>query len=139
VHTRQKAPASARVAAWSATGAWATGIYVLSSMNSTSGLPFPSDGPDKLIHAAAFAVGGAFAALALRAEGLGWRGAALGGLLIGGGYGVLDEVHQAFTPLRTAAVDDAMADLVGACAGALCSAGRPADAALAAWPGREPA
>jgi VanZ family protein len=34
-------------------------------------------------------------------------------LLLGGFYAVLDEIHQAFVPGRTADVYDALADVIG--------------------------
>ena len=66
---------------------------------------------DKFAHVVAF---GVLAALVLHAAG--WpRGAAapVRGAAAGG-YGVLDEIHQAFNPLRHGDVLDAGADLLGA-------------------------
>ncbi|MDF1563469.1 MAG: VanZ family protein [Deltaproteobacteria bacterium] len=69
-------------------------------------------GVDKLLHLAAFA---ALAALILFA--LGEQGATPGGralvAVLGVGWGVLDELHQAFVPGRFADPWDALADALG--------------------------
>lgn len=84
---------------------------------------------DKALHAVAYAV---LACLALRGARRRGDGAALArrlalapswgpvvvAVLLATGYGVLDEVHQAFVPKRNADALDVVADLVGACIGA---------------------
>jgi len=74
---------------------------------------------DKLMHAAAFAILGATAAFGAACrrqstERSVWREASLAAFT----YGVLDEIHQAFVPGRSATVSDAVADGLGAMAGA---------------------
>lgn len=109
---------------WAALLLWACAILWLSSLT-------PDELPDaalvlwdKLNHVAAFALGGWLAARALHtsAPTLGnTRVVALAVLLIAA-FGVLDETVQAFTPGRTGSdVDDWIADVLGAFAGALLS------------------
>lgn len=89
---------------------WAAAIFTASSIPSAR-LPAPAfSGADKLVHVAIFALLGWLVARASR------RGpaAALGA----GAYGALDELHQRFTPGRFMDPWDALADLVGASAGA---------------------
>ncbi len=73
---------------------------------------------DKLLHAVAYSLVGACAALgATRRAGL-TRAALVEAVVLGAGYGVVDEIHQAFVPGRSSTVSDAVADLVGVCFGA---------------------
>lgn len=70
---------------------------------------------DKLVHLALYAVLGATLAWGKRMSGTSWHHWALIGL--GVGYGVLDELHQRFTPGRIPSASDAAADAVGVLAG----------------------
>ena len=74
---------------------------------------------DKLVHAAVWAVLAALAAAGGRARGWPPRTFALAAIGFGLGYGVVDEWHQSYVPMRDSSVADVIADLVGATAGAL--------------------
>ena len=109
---------------WISLGIWAAGILWLSS------LP-PEELPDaaflfwdKLNHFVAFAIGGGLAAAAMRLSRprAGVAVALVGGVALIAAFGVLDEAFQTLTPGRTGAdVDDWIADVLGAIAGALLS------------------
>ena len=88
-------------------------IFVLSGQSSP---PVPPHVSDKLLHIAAYA---GLALVICRALAGGWparltRGAALATFLMTVGYGVTDELHQAFVPARTADAYDLLADAAGA-------------------------
>lgn len=130
-----KAPRGARVASWSLAAAWAALIFAASSLPKGSSIPLPGAGWDKVAHAGVFAVLGGLTALAVRAEGRSRLRATALATALAVIYGALDEVHQAWTPGRTVAADDVLADAVGATAGAAAAGvGRLADLALARWP-----
>lgn len=89
-------------------------IYGASSVPNLTALPGGIS--DKAAHVAAYAV---LAALALRGFAGGrWTGvnfrSATRALILAAGYGVLDELHQRLVPGRHAAVDDWVADAIGA-------------------------
>jgi VanZ family protein len=94
-------------------------IYVASSLPATPHLP--GDPSNYTAHLGAYAV---LAALVLRAlararwEGVTRRAAVLA-WLITALYGVSDEVHQRYVPNRYSAVDDWVADGIGAAAAIL--------------------
>jgi len=91
-------------------------IFYLSAQSSP---PTPGRVPDYVLHAVEY-FGLAVLVFRAVAGGLPARVDAAGvtlTLAIAVGYGVSDEVHQLFVPLRTAAVRDILADAVGACAG----------------------
>ncbi len=72
--------------------------------------------PDKLVHAAIY---GGLAIVLLRALGRGLRSPLtwsqmLWAVALAGLYGVSDEIHQAFVPLRQADPADLLADVLGA-------------------------
>ena len=99
---------------WGPPIAWAAGIFLLSS------LPIKPQDPgypleDKVIHALLFWT---LALLFFRALAIGRSmslpKAAFLAFLFTTLYGVVDELHQSFTPLRTVDVWDWVADLVGA-------------------------
>src|SRR5688572_2971072 len=93
-------------------------IFGMSSVSDTPGLP---GGPsDKLIHAAVYA---GLAVLLVRALAGGWRQpvgvpTALLAAAVAVVYGITDEVHQYFVPLRTMDAADIVADAAGAAAAA---------------------
>jgi VanZ family protein len=94
-------------------------IFTASSMNAP---PVPG-GADKPWHAIGY-LGLAVVVVRALAGGLprriAWRTVATAVLLVVL-YGASDEVHQMFVPGRTAALDDLLADTIGACVGAsLC-------------------
>ncbi|HHN75411.1 MAG TPA: antibiotic resistance protein VanZ [Acidobacteria bacterium] len=86
-------------------------IFALSQMSLPVGA---TGGSDKIIHALVF---GLLAGLWMRALD-GWEGGlasrALLAICVTTAWGVLDEIHQAFVPGRTASALDALADLAGA-------------------------
>jgi VanZ family protein len=107
-------------AAWTALGTYCGAIFAASAMPRPPGAQFIS-GRDKLVHAAAFLVMAALAITAARTTFRRWSAARCAGFgwLLASGYGVLDELHQMFTPGRTPDVRDALADAGGAAVAAL--------------------
>ncbi|AFZ66416.1 VanZ family protein [Deinococcus peraridilitoris] len=93
-------------------------IFVFSAQSGEGvGIPAPWD---KLAHALEYALLGFLLARATGSWRAAWVIAAL--------YGASDEIHQAFVPMRSAGLDDWLADLSGAFVGACLGAGR--------WPKR---
>lgn len=91
-------------------------IYYLSAQSSP---PAPGGVPDYILHGVAYA---GLAVVIFRALGGGLparmtRARALMTLLMTVAYGVSDELHQLFVPLRTADIRDVGWDLVGALLG----------------------
>lgn len=75
---------------------------------------------DKVAHFVGYALLGGLLARAIRAT---WKEMDSGGVwrwatAVAGLYGLLDEIHQAFVPVRSADPLDFLADLLGAAAGA---------------------
>lgn len=88
--------------------AYMAAIFFVSSQTGDSvGVPAPWD---KVAHFAEYA---GLAFVLSRATG-GWRSA----LVIAAWWGALDEVHQAFVPMRMAGLPDWIADLAGSAVGA---------------------
>jgi VanZ family protein len=73
---------------------------------------------DKLLHATEYAGLAFLVCRALTGERIEWSTAALGAILLTSAYGVTDEWHQAFVPLRETDVYDWVADSTGALFGA---------------------
>jgi VanZ family protein len=108
---------TSRVSLWAPVVAYMTVIFVLSS------IPRPPEPPealsflsDKALHAMLYA---GLAVLIVRALSGGWLrsftvGTALLAVAIAVAYGISDEIHQYFVPLRTMDVGDVIADAVGA-------------------------
>jgi VanZ family protein len=96
---------------------WAGLLFYLSSQSS---LPSLSTLPqfDKVEHLGAYGVLGALTYRAFAAFGAPSRRAVLLAFIAGALYGVSDELHQIFTPNRTADVFDALADGTGSGLGA---------------------
>jgi len=103
--------------------AWAALLFAASATPGNHLPPLPGTGTDKLVHGAIYAVLGALC----------WRGlrrttrlpvarAVVVATALATLYGVSDELHQAFTPMRTPDIHDALADAVGSLAGALVCA-----------------
>lgn len=92
-----------------------TAIWWVSSMPKP---PVPEalvfDHSDKLMHAAAYAVLAALAFFGARGRWDDVGHAALEAWVAATVYGVVDEVHQSFTPGRSSTVSDAIADTLGA-------------------------
>lgn len=104
-----------RVLLWGPVVVYMAVIFLLSS---SSHPPAPAAVSDKVLHVTAF---GALAVLVCRAVSGGLpmrvtRGRALATLLITIGYGVTDEVHQMFVPMRSPELLDLAADAAGAVA-----------------------
>jgi VanZ family protein len=73
---------------------------------------------DKLLHATEYAGLALLVARALCGEGLSWLAAALLAVVVASAYGVTDEYHQLFVPLRSGGdVFDWLADTSGAALG----------------------
>ncbi len=96
---------------------------IASSFGTLPVSPGPWFGADKVVHAGAWAVLGACLALATARPR--WTFALIA-VAIAVGFGIVDEIHQAYVPGRDASGLDVLADLGGACAGA----------AVATWYGR---
>ena len=98
---------------------WAATIFGLSSIpgHALPGIGF--QGLDKIVHFAIFGVLAGLWALAYRRFGP--------AVALAIAWGILDELHQRYTPNRESSVYDALADAVGAACGA----------ALALWLARE--
>ena len=82
---------------------------------------FSFPGADKLEHAVEYSVLGILCYRAFRYAAGGWasRYALLLAIVIASGYGVSDEFHQYFVPLREADGWDVLADTIGASLGSL--------------------
>lgn len=113
---------SFRVVLWSAYVLWMMGITFLSSLSGDQ-LPqaaarFP--GEDKVLHFLAFTVGAVLLALALRqSTRWSWVRIFVSTVTAISVFGIIDEVHQLFTPKRSGAdVGDWVADTLGGIAGA---------------------
>ena len=111
---------------WTAFALWAAAVWALSSRSDPkSDLHFPWEIPDKLVHGAVFAVGGALACAAWRRTAA--RSPALAAIVCCAVWGFVDEIHQGFVPGRATEVGDLVADVTGASLGALVLSG------IAAW------
>ncbi len=73
---------------------------------------------DKLLHTIEYSGLALLFARALTGEGLTWLAAIVLATLLTSIYGVTDEYHQLFVPLRDSSVSDWMADTLGATVGA---------------------
>ena len=74
---------------------------------------------DKLLHFTEYAALGAAWYRALRGEGMSAASALVAAAVATAAYGVSDEWHQSFVPLRDASIRDWMTDLMGGAAGAV--------------------
>lgn len=99
------------VLGWALAAAWALALFLQSGSPTAGGFlaNFP-EGADKVAHAAAYGLLGAFLTLA---TGRVWLAT-----LIALAFGVTDEIHQYFVPERFAEVLDVVADGSGALLGA---------------------
>lgn len=109
----------ARTAAWIAVALWASTIFYLSSLTGKDIARLsPFDFWDKAAHFTAYAAGGVALGAALRwSFAWPWKKLIFVGALALSLYGVSDEIHQMFTPYRTADVSDWIADTLGGLAG----------------------
>jgi VanZ family protein len=103
------------LARWGPAIAWAALIFTLSSLSRP---PAPPPGPitDKHEHFAAYGVLSALVLRGLSGAALSGvtGGAAAGAAAIATGYGMTDELHQRFVPLRDSSWQDVVADALGA-------------------------
>jgi VanZ family protein len=103
----------AKVLRWTAVGAWASVIFALSSIPG-------SDVPGRFgteAHFLEYAVLGSLLYLALRLH-AGTTTALIAAVLIASAYGITDELHQAFVPMRVPDPVDWVVDTLGAAFGA---------------------
>lgn len=107
-----------RIGWWAATAGWATVIFALSAQPG-SNLP---GGYAVQAHFTEYAILAALLFLALREGRRTWVAIALA-VAIASVYGISDEFHQSFVPLRTPDVLDWVVDTIGALAGASVAAG----------------
>ena len=111
-----------RLAVWLPALLWAGLIFVLSSIPGTSLPTVDLPQADKLVHALIYAVLGVLLLRALeRGRPVGRRATSLivAAIALTTLYGVSDEIHQLWTPHRSADWRDVVADGVGATGGAL--------------------
>ena len=107
---------------WGALAGWAACVWLVSSRSDPrSDVPLPWDVPDKLAHAAEFAVGGYLARAAFSTVRMA-ASPALAAVLACAAWGFVDEVHQGFVPGRTTDPWDLAADVTGAALGVLVHA-----------------
>ena len=100
-----------RVLGWGPAALWAAVLFLLSELQlQGSGVGLPG-GADKLVHGGLYFILGL--ALAWGKVRTGFTGPAILLLVIGAGYGALDEWHQSFVPGRDVSVGDWMANSVG--------------------------
>lgn len=74
---------------------------------------------DKLLHACGYALLALLYARALSGEGFGFKATVVTAFLLTIAYGVSDELHQSFTPMRTMDAGDWLADSAGAGVGGI--------------------
>jgi VanZ family protein len=74
---------------------------------------------DKLLHATEYSLLAALLCRAFRGEGLGWLRAILLAVVCTSAYGVSDEWHQMFVPMRDSDIRDWLADTIGSGVGAV--------------------
>ncbi len=104
-----------RVLGWGPAALWAAVLFLLSELQG-SGVGLPS-GADKLVHGGLYLILGL--SLAWGKARTGFAGPAILLLIIGAGYGALDEWHQSFVPGRDVSAGDWMADTAGVALGLL--------------------
>lgn len=97
---------------------WAAVIFVASSLPHDGPVPLPGAGVDKPVHGMVYGVLGLLLCLTARSRGSAPARAAVTAALLGLAYGITDELHQTFTPGRTASAADVLADGIGATLGA---------------------
>ncbi len=98
-----------RVFGWGPAALWAAVLFLLSELQGLGG--FLPSGADKFVHGGLYLILGLSLAWGKGRTGLGVPGVLL--LLIGVGYGALDEWHQSFVPGRTVSMGDWVADSAG--------------------------
>jgi VanZ family protein len=111
------------VLAWLPAAAYMGFIWFLSSQPLTLP-PAPIPFRDKIAHLIEYGILGALAVRAIVGSwpAIGLRRALLWGIVVTVSWGFLDELHQAFVPLRNADSLDLLADAIGALLGSACYA-----------------
>jgi VanZ family protein len=104
--------------AWFPALGWAGVLFWLSSIPGTSLPHVPGNQTDKLVHGVLYLVLGVFCVRGLRPLGLPASRALALAAVLATAYGVSDELHQIFTPNRSADWHDVAADAAGGLAGA---------------------
>jgi hypothetical protein len=100
-----------RVFGWGPAALWAAVLFLLSELQlQGSGVGLPG-GADKFVHVGLYLILGL--SLAWGKARTGFAGPAILLLIIGAGYGALDEWHQSFVPGRDSSVGDWVADSAG--------------------------
>jgi VanZ family protein len=99
---------------WTPTAIVAVTIFILSSIQSLNPPDLPFEWKDKFFHALAY-----FALCVALQLGFAYEGVTISRqmwipIITSALYGMSDEFHQLFVPGRTAAIDDWIADVVGA-------------------------
>ena len=97
------------VLGWGPAALWAAVLFLLSELQGLGG--FLPSGADKFVHGGLYLILGLSLAWGKGRTGLGVPGVLL--LLIGVGYGALDEWHQSFVPGRDSSLGDWVADSAG--------------------------
>ena len=110
--------------AWAPALLWSGVIFALSTIPGDALPPLPLGwwNADKVVHAVIYAVLGALCWRGGRAtwvRGRGHRVQVSAAVVCTAVYGITDELHQAFTPLRSPDPFDVIADAVGGLLGAL--------------------
>ena len=109
--------------AWLPALAWAAVIFALSSVPGDDLPEVSAPNADKLVHALVYVALGLLCMRGVRATfSLAPARAILAATLLATLYGVTDEIHQAFTPLRSPDWRDGIADAAGGFVGALVMA-----------------
>lgn len=93
---------------------WCITIFVLSSVSGDKYPQIPFPGADKVVHLQLYLVGGLCAGLAFYGRGRAFPAKAFFFCVA---YGLSDEIHQLWVPLRTFSLWDLAADAVGAALG----------------------
>ena len=107
-----------RLGLWAPPVTYAVAIFWCSSMSHP--LPVVTIHVwDKLLHLAEYGGLALLFARAFAGEGYGWLATMVAAVLLTSTYGVTDEWHQSFVPLRTSDVFDWFADALGALAGTI--------------------
>jgi len=101
---------------WAVTLSYMGIIYYLSSISGHK-LPHLMNGYDKIIHFLIYAVLSSLIYLSLNKAGMGGRSIIFLSFIFATIYGITDEIHQMYVPLRAASIGDVIADFFGAVAG----------------------
>ena len=109
--------------AWAPALLWSLIIFALSSIPGNQFPPMPGWwSADKFVHGVIYGVLGALCWRTVRATWARGRGTGMqliAAVAVTGLYGITDELHQAFTPMRSPDPFDVIADVVGGLLGAL--------------------